>query len=71
MRLVALEEWRRRDEPRVSELVHDGELADAVRDALAHRSRWELTLAQKIAGALCGLVVVAGGITQIVQAVIR
>ena len=68
-RLNELENWRRRDEPRIARLSSAAEIADAVRTALAERGartwkRWHVVTA-----CLVGLVTVAGGVASFLNAV--
>jgi hypothetical protein len=67
LRLSALEGWRRFDEPRIADLVHDDELAVRVRQALNEHSARDWKRWQKAGALLLGFAVVAGSLAQLVQ----
>lgn len=67
LRVSQLESWQRRDEPRVSELVKQRELAEEVRRALNERSRQEWSRTQKALALLAGVGVTVGMIPGFVQ----
>jgi hypothetical protein len=67
LRLQVLEQWRRRDEPRVAELATAAQVAAEVRKALTDRGRHEWTLWQKAAAAVSGIVVLAGEVASLMH----
>jgi hypothetical protein len=66
-RVHELENWRRRDEPRVNKLDRDATVADQVRAALAEQSAHVWSLPAKIAAAITFLVTATGGVLAILQ----
>ena len=67
MRLTQLEGWRKLDQPRIEQLVRDGDVAEQVRAALDVRAGHQWKLWEKAAAAACAFVGVAGSLAQLGQ----